>query len=410
VSEALGDSSISKGATVLMVIRVVRVLRVFRISKQNQTLVDFITAMKKIGSDLTVFIVLLFVVILIVATAITLAEEGGPGEELGWFPNIVDSMYWTIITVTSVGYGDFYPTTWRGKVVGGMTALFGGLLMNVPIAFILLSFNNVYCLRREREKKAGQLAGALLTWRNRNRVRADRKDRRDSVLVTESGARRVTMSLPRIQQNTTPGTTAHYKDKVRLMVHEQRIAKKNDTMFQGLLVKLILNPFRNAQNLQWGNRYYNARDHFLVSKYFVKWQKIVMLTQGRIMAKPLCNWNDRVPSQSMPAFHTTKPPSKMRHASSLTSLNSSLVSEVSEVSEVSGPEFEPGSIDDLLVSVGMPHLSKEPTGSPDLPLPTHADQHRHRSEGPEDSRHGRKRRKGQPRRSKGPKQEPRGDG
>ena len=105
-----------------------------------------------------------------------------------------------------------------------------------------------------------------------------------------------------------------------------------------------------------------------------------------------------------------RPPSKMRHASSLTSLNSSLVSEVSEVSEVSGPEFEPGSIDDLLVSVGMPHLSKEPTGSPDLPLPTHADQHRHRSEGPEDSRHGRKRRKGQPRRSKGPKQEPRGDG
>merc|ERR1719228_1499818 len=88
------------------------------------------------------------------------------GEEDTGFTSIPNGMWWAVQTLTSLGYGDFWPHTLLGKVVGSMTAVCGVLVMALPIPIVVDNFADYYSEQKKIEakdlKKEAQMKQAML--------------------------------------------------------------------------------------------------------------------------------------------------------------------------------------------------------------------------------------------------------
>lgn len=111
----------------LRVLRVLRLFRLFRILKLIRYSHDLRGGKKKVlegvrFANIEIYFFALFSLIIISGTLAYLAEGGVPGTE---FVNIPAGMWWAIVTLTTVGYGDMVPVTIFGKVVAGFTMIAG---------------------------------------------------------------------------------------------------------------------------------------------------------------------------------------------------------------------------------------------------------------------------------------------
>ena len=119
---------------VLLVIRSLRLLRLFRVLK----LVRFVSegavlrrALWESRAKITVFLTVVLIVVTIMGALMHLVE----GEEAG-FTSIPQSMYWAVVTVTTVGYGDIAPVQPLGKLLAAMCMVIGYSLIIVPTGII----------------------------------------------------------------------------------------------------------------------------------------------------------------------------------------------------------------------------------------------------------------------------------
>ena len=122
------------GGHSLMVIRALRLLRVFRILKLSrytsagQGLVKALWASRaKIG----VFIFFVLIIVVIVGTLMYLIE----GSQHG-FTSIPRSIYWAIVTLTTVGYGDISPATALGQLLASIVMIMGYAIIAVPTGIV----------------------------------------------------------------------------------------------------------------------------------------------------------------------------------------------------------------------------------------------------------------------------------
>lgn len=123
-----------------MVIRAIRLLRVFRILKAAQFLSEaqlLTTALRASRRKITVFIGGIVTVVLIVGALMYVIE----GEEHG-FTSIPTSMYWAIVTMTTVGYGDIAPRTALGQLVASMLMILGYGVIAVPTGIVSVELAN----------------------------------------------------------------------------------------------------------------------------------------------------------------------------------------------------------------------------------------------------------------------------
>lgn len=127
-------SVIFTGAQSLLVIRALRLLRVFRVLK----LVHFVgeaaelrTALRASARKIIVFLGAVITLALIVGALIYLIE----GEESG-FTSIPQGMYWAIVTMTTVGYGDIAPETVPGKLLASLIMILGYGIIAVPTGIV----------------------------------------------------------------------------------------------------------------------------------------------------------------------------------------------------------------------------------------------------------------------------------
>lgn len=128
----------------LMVIRALRLMRVFRIFKldsfldQGNLIINAILASRK---KLTVFATSIIIIACIFGSVIYLIEhKSNPG-----FDSIPRSIYWVIVTITTVGYGDISPQTTAGQFIATLIMLMGYIIIAVPTGIVtsaLLSDNN----------------------------------------------------------------------------------------------------------------------------------------------------------------------------------------------------------------------------------------------------------------------------
>jgi voltage-gated potassium channel len=119
------------GTHVLATIRTLRLLRVFRIFKMGQHVQEanlLLLALRRTWPKITVFLSVIFCAIVILGTVMYLIEcEAGSG-----FDSIPRSIYWAIVTMTTVGYGDIAPQTLPGQTLAAIIMLFGYAIIIVP--------------------------------------------------------------------------------------------------------------------------------------------------------------------------------------------------------------------------------------------------------------------------------------
>lgn len=122
------------GAQSLLVLRALRLLRVFRIFK----LTHFLSEMQFLGvaikgslRKISIFMMIVLMLVIILGSIMYLVENGENG-----FSSIPDSIYWAIVTITTVGYGDISPVTSAGKFVASIIMLMGYGIIAVPTGIV----------------------------------------------------------------------------------------------------------------------------------------------------------------------------------------------------------------------------------------------------------------------------------
>lgn len=123
------------GTKSLLVIRALRILRVFRIFKLTQFLSqgDQITkALKKSRPKITVFLTFILLVVTIIGSLMYLIEM----KENSGFDNIPRGIYWAIVTLTTVGYGDIHPNSPLGQALASFVMILGYSVIAVPTGII----------------------------------------------------------------------------------------------------------------------------------------------------------------------------------------------------------------------------------------------------------------------------------
>ena len=139
------------GARYLLIIRAFRLIRVFRVFKLFNFLNEgerLLTALRESSKKIAVFF--LFVVILVtsIGTLMYMIEGTQPNSQ---FNNIPNSIYWAIVTMTTVGYGDITPATGLGKFLSACVMLIGYTIIAVPTGIVSASMMKDYKRRRDKE-------------------------------------------------------------------------------------------------------------------------------------------------------------------------------------------------------------------------------------------------------------------
>lgn len=140
---------------ILRLMRIFRLLRVFKIARYVSALALVVSVFKRKASELAIAAFMLVFLLLIASTAIYYAENAYQPEA---FSSIPDSMWWSVITICTVGYGDIYPITVLGKVIGGVLAVIGIGFFALPTGIISSGFTEVLEERKEKKAIAAQKA------------------------------------------------------------------------------------------------------------------------------------------------------------------------------------------------------------------------------------------------------------
>ena len=122
------------GAQSLLVIRALRLLRVFRVFKLGRFLGEanvLTTALRSSRHKVLVFLGTILILVTIIGAAMYLIE----GEENG-FTNIPVSVYWAVVTMTTVGYGDIAPQTVVGRTLAALVMILGYSIIAVPTGIV----------------------------------------------------------------------------------------------------------------------------------------------------------------------------------------------------------------------------------------------------------------------------------
>ena len=126
------------GMSGLVVIRALRLLRIFRILKLSRYVSEsrvIISALKASKTKISVFLYAVIMIVIIIGTIMYLVE----GEENG-FTSIPQSIYWAIVTLTTVGYGDIAPATPIGKFIASFVMILGYGIIAVPTGIVTSEF------------------------------------------------------------------------------------------------------------------------------------------------------------------------------------------------------------------------------------------------------------------------------
>uniref|UniRef100_A0A3B3Z0S4 Ion transport domain-containing protein n=1 Tax=Poecilia mexicana TaxID=48701 RepID=A0A3B3Z0S4_9TELE len=142
----------------LRVVRFVRILRIFKLTRHFVGLRVLGHTLRASTNEFLLLIIFLALGVLIFATMIYYAERIGadPKDPTAAahtnFKNIPIGFWWAVVTMTTLGYGDMYPETWSGMLVGALCALAGVLTIAMPVPVIVNNFGMYYSLAMAKQK------------------------------------------------------------------------------------------------------------------------------------------------------------------------------------------------------------------------------------------------------------------
>lgn len=128
------------GTLDLRFLRVLRLLRVFRLLRIPSVAAAFAAIIRVVGgkrAELGITLAIVTVSMLLSAGLIFAAERGQPGTQ---FTSIPQAMWWSIVTITTIGYGDMVPATAVGKLIGGFVGFIGICAIALPVGILSSGF------------------------------------------------------------------------------------------------------------------------------------------------------------------------------------------------------------------------------------------------------------------------------
>ncbi|XP_068590088.1 A-type voltage-gated potassium channel KCND2 isoform X2 [Cebidichthys violaceus] len=149
----MADNEDVSGAFVTL--RVFRVFRIFKFSRHSAGLRILGYTLKSCASELGFLLFSLTMAIIIFATVMFYAEKGSSASK---FTSIPAAFWYTIVTMTTLGYGDMVPKTIMGKIVGSVCSLSGVLVIALPVPVIVSNFSRIYHQSQRADKRRAQKA------------------------------------------------------------------------------------------------------------------------------------------------------------------------------------------------------------------------------------------------------------
>lgn len=121
----------------LRALRLLRFLRIFKIARYAESLALFVVVLRQKREDLIITSTVGVILLLVASSAMYFAERGAQPDV---FTSILASLWWGVITLTTVGYGDVTPVTPIGQVIGAIVAVIGIGLFALPASILASGF------------------------------------------------------------------------------------------------------------------------------------------------------------------------------------------------------------------------------------------------------------------------------
>jgi len=140
IVEGIKDTQvIGRAGKVLRLIRVMRILRIFKLVRHFAGLQSLLSTLQQAYKELGLLMILVWVSVLTCSSLVYFAEKDA---EARW--SFMDSFWWGLMVLTTVGYGSTAPSTVAGKMIGGFCALLGVFILALPVPIVVNSFSTNY--------------------------------------------------------------------------------------------------------------------------------------------------------------------------------------------------------------------------------------------------------------------------
>lgn len=133
--------------------RLVRLLRIFKLNRYSSALSSIGEVFRKKSQEMIASIFFVFILLVIASLLIYYAEHEAQPKQ---FANAFSGLWWAVATLTTVGYGDIYPVTVLGKILGAIIAIMGIGIVAVPTGILSAGFVEILEKKNmaEQEKKS----------------------------------------------------------------------------------------------------------------------------------------------------------------------------------------------------------------------------------------------------------------
>lgn len=133
----------------LRAFRIFRIFRAFKLIRYNKALNRFQIAYRIVKEELMLFMIVILILLFIVSAGIYFFENEAQPDV---FKSIFHSAWWSIVTLTTVGYGDVYPITVLGKIFTFFVLIIGVGVVTVPAGLVATSLSKAREIQEEEQK------------------------------------------------------------------------------------------------------------------------------------------------------------------------------------------------------------------------------------------------------------------
>jgi len=142
--------------SILRLFRLVRILSLAKLGRYSTALHAIVDAIRSRRYEMLMSVIIGGLLLLLSSTMLYMLEGAIQPEAFGSIPR---AMWWSIATLTTVGYGDSVPVTVAGKLLAGLTAVVGIGLIAMPTGILAAAFSDALHQQREERKRAREKGG-----------------------------------------------------------------------------------------------------------------------------------------------------------------------------------------------------------------------------------------------------------